>query len=304
MEKPILDAIQHIRRQRGQPQLAVVRQPQPDVSIVLHSCFGQQADKVSDKAQRIFLCGEPNGTKDKKYDLIVDCKRAPHRRRQTAKFVYYPFYVWSFYERFQNTPADMVKAKKPMVANWIATKPKFCAFMYSNKVRHRNRFFDRLNRAMKHAGLNRSVQALGKCKNPNYSKQTQNPEDARTRYIPGVQTYNDVAVQKYRPFRFVLAIENTINLPGYITEKIISPMLAGAIPIYWGAKEVSEQFNEKSFINVNRLGIEGAIAAVIRLEKNPHAYRQMLSQPWFKGNSLPTFFKEDYLRERLSPHLL
>ena len=84
----------------------------------------------------------------------------------------------------------------------------------------------------------------------------------------------------------MIAIENTVGLQGYITEKIINPMLAGAIPIYWGAPDVVQHFNEKSFININRLGVEGAIREIERLDKDDKAYNEMLQQNWFEKNEL------------------
>lgn len=48
-------------------------------------------------------------------------------------------------------------------------------------------------------------------------------------------------------FRYNVAFENAAH-PGYTTEKIIAPMLAGAIPIYWGDPEVARDFNADAFI--------------------------------------------------------
>lgn len=76
-------------------------------------------------------------------------------------------------------------------------------------------------------------------------------------------------------------------------------MLAGAIPVYWGAKEVSEHFNEKSFINVNKLGVQKAIEEIKRLDQDEEAYNAMLSEPWFSGDRLPHFFDDNYLKNKL-----
>ena len=49
--------------------------------------------------------------------------------------------------------------------------------------------------------------------------------------------YLDELVEWYSPYRFALVFENK-DWPGYVTEKIVSAFLAGAIPIYWGNKAV------------------------------------------------------------------
>ena len=47
--------------------------------------------------------------------------------------------------------------------------------------------------------------------------------------------------------RFVASIE-AYNSTGYITEKILNSLLAGAIPIYWGSRDVHNLFNPSSLI--------------------------------------------------------
>lgn len=291
MDKPIVEALQNICCQRNK-SLKLVRKFHPNASIVLFSFCGNANTKMK-KGQKIMLCGEPTSTKKCKYAIIVDCKHTPARRLPGAKVVYYPFYAWSFAERFQNVPADLVR--KCDAKEIAAKKSKFCAFMYRNSIEHRNNFFDKLSKA---CGNSKRVDALGKCRHnipPECGLQID-----RTIYIPGVKTYNDTAVQKYRPYKFVLAIENQLNVSGYITEKIVSPMLAGAIPIYWGAQEVSTHFNEKSFINVNKLGMDAAIAEILRIDGDEEAYIAMLSEPWFPNNRLPRFFNSPYLINALA----
>ena len=55
-----------------------------------------------------------------------------------------------------------------------------------------------------------------------------------------------------------MAIENNNQYNGdvgYTTEKIFEPMIAQSIPIYWGNPRIGEDFNEKSFINCNKVDI-------------------------------------------------
>jgi hypothetical protein len=38
--------------------------------------------------------------------------------------------------------------------------------------------------------------------------------------------------------------------PGYVTEKIVNAFRSGAIPIYWGAPDVTRYFNAKAFVDM------------------------------------------------------
>ena len=58
-------------------------------------------------------------------------------------------------------------------------------------------------------------------------------------------------------------------------------------------------FNEKSFINVNKLGVDGAIKEIQRLDQDDIAYNEMLQQNWFCKNELPVYFESDYLELEL-----
>jgi len=51
------------------------------------------------------------------------------------------------------------------------------------------------------------------------------------------------------PHKFMMAYENT-STEYYCTEKLMDAFLAGSLPIYWGDPRVSEDWNQKAFINV------------------------------------------------------
>jgi hypothetical protein len=79
---------------------------------------------------------------------------------------------------------------------------------------------------------------------------------------------------------------------GYVSEKIIHSMFANCIPIYWGSKAVSGDFNDNSFINYhNYENDETVIDKIFEIHSNKDLYFQILSQPWFKNNEIPEFAK-------------
>ncbi len=84
-------------------------------------------------------------------------------------------------------------------------------------------------------------------------------------------------------YKFSIAFENSSS-SGYTTEKLIEPMAASSIPIYWGNPNVHLDFNKKSFICVNDFeNTDEAIKEIIRLDTNDEAYMNMLSESHFNA---------------------
>jgi len=79
-----------------------------------------------------------------------------------------------------------------------------------------------------------------------------------------------------RDYKFSLAFENSSH-PGYITEKIIQAWAAGTIPIYWGAPDVTNEFNAKAFINGTGKSIEEIVEEVISVDNSEECYFEMLN---------------------------
>ncbi|OHD13528.1 MAG: hypothetical protein A2Y41_06530 [Spirochaetes bacterium GWB1_36_13] len=50
-------------------------------------------------------------------------------------------------------------------------------------------------------------------------------------------------------YKFSICYENAKDIPGYITEKIFDCFLAGCVPVYWGAPNVTDFIPENSFID-------------------------------------------------------
>ena len=116
----------------------------------------------------------------------------------------------------------------------IKEKTKFCAYMYSYDLEYRVKFFKMFNNYKK-------VDALGKsCSNNIYTDRGTYNEN---------ETYNDIAVKKYSDYKFVLALENGI-VKGYVTEKLLNPILAHSIPIYAGPIDAFNIINKERVIYV------------------------------------------------------
>lgn len=83
-----------------------------------------------------------------------------------------------------------------------------------------------------------------------------------------------------KAYKFTIAFENTA-LPGFTTEKLLHPLLAGSVPIYWGNPDAAEFFNPKAFINCHDYGddLDAVVARVRELDRDREQYLEMLRQP-------------------------
>jgi len=229
----------------------------------------------------VFITGESHDIHLPFIHLVLDCKRTT----ADSRYLYLPFYVQCLCERFAH-PRDVLLPPNFDAKSVMAKKTKFCAFMYSNPVEFRDRFFHTLARSYKPAD------ALGSC-----CSNKQRGETSRMLYIPTVKTYLEDAVEKYQPYKFVIAIENQ-RTNGYITEKLMNPTLARAVPIYLGAPDIFSDgaFNRKAIIHIaDFASYEDCVAHIKKVDETPELYQQYLSEPLFTNNQLPGYFNSDYI---------
>jgi GR25 family glycosyltransferase involved in LPS biosynthesis len=153
-------------------------------------------------------------------------------------------------------------------------KTHFCAYMYSYDVPHRVELF-------KYISSYKQVDALGKSCNNLY----ENQKDNNTRDIYNDnETYNDIAVSIYSKYKFVLALEN-VNSPGYVTEKILNPILAGSIPIYYGSSDAFKIINKKRVIYVNDFKNYEDLLNIIKLvDSYKEFYNRIINEPIFSSS--------------------
>ena len=162
-------------------------------------------------------------------------------------------------------------------------RKKFCLFVCGDlKCNHRNKMFEKLH-AVKH--IDSSGSAYNNMKIPNDSS-----------YIIGRIIRK---VEFSRDYRFALCPENESH-PGYCTEKILHAFASGCVPIYWGDPTVTEDFNEKAFINGNGKSIDEVIAEVMEVENNPEKWIEMASQPVFSNLDVCKTY-ENNLKKYLKP---
>jgi hypothetical protein len=121
--------------------------------------------------------------------------------------------------------------------------------------------------------------------------------------------WHDAAVALYGTYRFVVCFENAASR-GYVTEKVVNAMLAGAIPIYWGAPDAAAYFNPRAMVNcadyapadapgdlfvggsgVAEATLAACAAAVVTLDGDSVRLAAMRQQPRVLQGNLPALFQ-------------
>jgi hypothetical protein len=81
-----------------------------------------------------------------------------------------------------------------------------------------------------------------------------------------------------KEYKFQLAFENS-EYDGYVSEKIIDAFKSDIMPIYWGGTLIHKEFNNKSFIDVNQLGVDSSLKLVSDMNSDFDIYWEYYNQP-------------------------
>lgn len=156
-----------------------------------------------------------------------------------------------------------------------AEKIAFCNFVYLHGVPFRDALFRRLSEYKKVDSAGRHLNNMGGWTVP--------------------MSPNRVAgkVEFFRRYKFSLAVENII-WPGYMTEKLVDPMYADSIPIYAGDPQAKRDFDPAGFIDFTCFaGMKEMLEFVREVDNNRDLYVKMLAAPFFRGNELPSYARDE-----------
>ena len=223
-----------------------------DPDFVIFSYVGKRRrDYRHWNCVRIFYTGENIEPDWSACDWALSFEHSPHPRH--CRLPHWPFYV---------DPAALVKPPDYDPVAILAAKTHFCAFVVSNPLcRKRNDFFRKLSRY-------KPVDSGGKVLN-----------------TLGYRVGDKQAF--LRDYKFTIAFENESH-PGYTTEKIVEPMLADAVPIYWGDPLVGRDFDTRSFLSAHdSASLDDLVERVIEVDRNPALHRELLGRPWYRDNRVP-----------------
>lgn len=255
------------------PSFEIVSSHQEEHDILINNLCDSHY-YINPSRLNIVISGEPWNV-NRPYDISIDTKY-----KSTVKnTIYYPFMFASMREHRKSiNPKD-----------YVNTREKFCAFMYSQSYPHRIKYFDLLSKYKR-------VDALGRCRKNVDIDDTRDKNDSEL-------TFNDIAVEIYTNYKFVIAVENTM-LGGYTTEKIINPLIANSIPIYWGDADIFKYVNKNRIVYVPDFNSDAELLErVIYLDTNTEAYNSVVNESIFVDPTLTLEIVESNLKDEISRNL-
>ena len=239
---------------------------EPD--FLIHARVGRgRHDHRRHDCVRIFFTGENIPPDWSSTDWAFTFEHSSHPR-------HFRLPLWALYL----DPAALVKPPDHDPAAVLAAKTRFCGFVVSNPLcRLRNDFFRLLSRY-------RPVDSGGAVLN----------------------TLGHRVADK-RAFlaecKFTIAFENESH-PGYTTEKVVEPMLAGSIPIYWGDPLVGRDFDTTSFLSAHDTPgprmLDDLVERVVALDRDESLHRAVLARPWYRGNRVPRCADSEAILDRFA----
>lgn len=161
----------------------------------------------------------------------------------------------------------------------IPEKTHFCAFVSKSANAKRGRFFHRLNEYKQvdtnvspynHFGLgydgnqfNSSIPKINFIKKYKFNIAFENNWRGNHQCFPNADVQNG----------------ELQDMGGLISEKLVEPLIAGTIPIYWGSDMVSKEFNNKTFLNYYDFPNEDALVdKIIELDTNVELYNSYFKE--------------------------
>jgi alpha(1,3/1,4) fucosyltransferase len=218
--------------------------------FLIHSCFGKEYLRYT--CTRIFYTGENRRADWYTTDWAFTFDYTSHPR-------HFRLPLWPLYTEAQ----ALVKRPDFDPDGVAARKTRFCAFVVSNPLcRVRNTFFRRLSQYKPVDSGGAVLNTLG--------------------YRVGDKR------AFLRDYKFTIAFENS-SRAGYTTEKLVEPMLANSIPIYWGDPLVGRDFDSRSFLSAHDVGsLDALIDQVVEADRDADRYGTLLSHPWLRNNRVPT----------------
>lgn len=227
--------------------------------------------KTHDNTVMLILDGEPcdlTRVPLQEHDIILTTK---HTMIPEHKNTYYYPCLSLFIDVLKKdlTWDDLVKT-----SDVTEHKKKFCVFAYSNcdvtmdGVEMRRQLYEKLNTAS-----GNRVDNLGKCYNTAFIRKKSHYIDNKT---------------MFRPYKFVISAENN-KIPGYNTEKLVNPILAHSIPIYYGSLDImDEHINRRRVICVEDFdSIDECVEYVMKVDGNDELFHRIINEPFFCNNEIP-----------------
>jgi len=246
-----------------------------DSDILIESIFGDSIYNYRKWKYSFFFSGEPK--KNEPEDLYTRPYTALlMNSRSYNNIIHFPFFV--YYLTYANLdfriPANVninnfnfnnvhniknINFNFDYINQKIVPKKFCCTFITNPNATIRNTFIDKLE-------FFKKIDHFGKYKN-NQGKQFSG------------NWHSEELVNKMKEYKFVIAFENSED-DAYITEKIINPLRANVIPVYWGNRRINDYFNTDRFLQLSDINkMDELIAQMIDIDKNDNKYFEIINQP-------------------------
>ena len=236
-----------------------------EANVLFESVFAPSIVSLKDWKYKLHYSGEslartdlyfPNKTYYENYDVVL-CSHGVVRDNviDCPFFVYY-CYGSSRLDRLQ----PIYRHIKPY---WLIPE-KFCCMIVSNgNVESRRKIFEVVS-------TYKRVDSAGKYMFNMY-------DELYYEYT------SEEFIQFIGQYKFMICFENTIE-GTYITEKMINPLLAGTIPIYYGTNYCKHVFNKDAFLYLedeSERSYQYLLERIKELDDDDTQYLQMVNQPVF-----------------------
>ncbi|MEI6426718.1 MAG: glycosyltransferase family 10 [Candidatus Absconditabacteria bacterium] len=249
----------------------------PDPDILVYSCFGNKHERYSCK--KIYWTGE-NTRPDLKADLALGFDYL-----EEDNYIRVPLYAISYWTALnemklgEKLETFLLRKKEP------PKHSKFCAFVYANAhlgtnawgnyqdgVEKRVRMFHKISEKKKVDSIGTALNNTGIT-------------------VSGISKLNAI-----KDYKFTFAIENS-SYPGYVTEKIIEPMMMHSVPIYWGSREIKKDF-QGGYLNLHEMDEDDAIEYMLELDAKPQLYEELYYQNFL--DRMSKYFDYSIIENRIN----
>jgi len=211
----------------------------------------------------IIVDGEPLDLTNTTPDMIISTKHEKKYFPSNIPIIYVPYFAYLFRQNLNISHLNLL-----VKTNFIEpVKQYFCAFITSNcsgffkGVKMRLDFFKLLE---KRTGR---VHSLGKCLN-NFPSESIEKDN----------------INILKPYKFCICFENEDR---YNSEKIIYPIIANCIPIYYGSSIYRKFFNPKRIIDVNDYdSFDSCIDYILQVDSDDDLYKSIINEPFLKDNKI------------------
>ena len=221
----------------------------------------------------ILITFEPHVPKNIQYHYKVLTQYYVPDDNRYVRIPLYIHYIYNFIKEGTIDSMDWFFKERNFNENLLEQKTNFCAFVHTGTIgdtptglSYRDKFMLKLSKYKK-------VDCLGSRGN--------NTNRAQWAGDNGIQN-SIIKRNVIKNYKFCFSFENSTTNQGYMgytSEKLIDPMVANTLPLYWGNELISQEFNTKSFINWHDYqNDEEMIEKIIEIDNNDDLYLKYMNE--------------------------